>query len=173
MLTRRLPHTKCINASPRIRIHASTRLKIRKKEKIIKSKVTNGKWSRQNKKDFGVANLEPVERDKYSGFLWTGSVRTKRDPRKQVNMITSREVTSALELRAETTFLLVSLPDHKRKRRKEKKRKRNKYSLKTFSSFPLFFLDIWLSTTRKIYYLQRGTSEHSNPSWRFCFIKIV
>ena len=34
MLTRRLPHTKCINASPRIRLHASIRLKkIRKKEK--------------------------------------------------------------------------------------------------------------------------------------------
>ena len=30
MLTRRLPHTKCINASPRIRLHASTRLKIKK-----------------------------------------------------------------------------------------------------------------------------------------------
>ena len=64
----------------------------------------------------------------------------KRDPRKHVNTITSREVTSALELRAETTFLLVPLLYHKRKRRKEKKRKRNKYSLKTFSSFPLFFL---------------------------------
>ena len=33
MLTRRLPHTKCINASPRIRFHASIRLIIRKKEK--------------------------------------------------------------------------------------------------------------------------------------------
>ena len=69
MLTPRLPHTKCINASPRIRLHASIRLKIRKKRKIIKSKVSNGKWSRQNWKDFGVANLEPVERDKYSGLL--------------------------------------------------------------------------------------------------------
>ena len=46
----------------------------------------------------------------------------KRDPRKHVNTITSREVTSALELRAETTFLLVPLPDHKRKKRKEKKK---------------------------------------------------
>ena len=73
MLTRRLPHTKCINASPRIRLHASIRLKIRKKRKIIKSKVANGKRSLQNLKDFGVANLEPVERDKYSGFLWTES----------------------------------------------------------------------------------------------------
>ena len=33
MLTRRLPHTKCINASPRIRLHVSIRLKIRKKVK--------------------------------------------------------------------------------------------------------------------------------------------
>ena len=33
MLTRQLPHTKCINVSPRIRLHASIRLKIRKKEK--------------------------------------------------------------------------------------------------------------------------------------------
>ena len=102
-------------------------------------------------------------------FLWTGSMRTKGDPRKHVNTITSREVTSALELRAETTSLLIPLLDHKR--RKEKKRKEKGIStLKTFSSFPLF-LDIWLSTTSKIYYLQRGTSEHSNPSWRFCFIK--
>ena len=48
MLTRRLPHTKYINASPRIRLHASIRLKIRKKRKIIKSKVANGKRSCQN-----------------------------------------------------------------------------------------------------------------------------
>ena len=48
MLTCRLPHTTCINASPRIRFHASIRLKIRKKRKIIKSKVANGKRSRQN-----------------------------------------------------------------------------------------------------------------------------
>ena len=33
MLTRRLPHTECINASPCIRLHAFIRLKIRKKEK--------------------------------------------------------------------------------------------------------------------------------------------
>ena len=33
ILTRRLPDTKCIDASPRIRLHASIRLKIRKKEK--------------------------------------------------------------------------------------------------------------------------------------------
>ena len=32
ILTRRLPDTKCINASPRIRLHASIRLKIRKKK---------------------------------------------------------------------------------------------------------------------------------------------
>ena len=94
----------------------------------------------------------------------------KGDTRKHVNTIISREVTSALELRAETTSLLVPLPDHKRKRRKEKKRKRNKYSLKIFSSFPLF-LDIWLSTNSKIYYSQRGISEHSIPSWRFLFYK--
>ena len=104
-------------------------------------------------------------------FLLTGPVRTKRDPRKHVDTITSREVMSALELRAETTSLLVPLPNHKRrKKKKKKKRKRNKYSLKTFSSFPLF-LDIWLSTTSKIYYSQRGTSEHSNPSWCFLFYK--
>ena len=48
MLTSRLPHTKYINASPRIRLHASIRLKIRKKRKIIKSKVANGKRSHQN-----------------------------------------------------------------------------------------------------------------------------
>ena len=68
ILTRRLPDTKCINASPRIRLHASIRLKSEKR-KIIKCKVANEKWSRQNLKDFGVANLEPVKRDKYSGFL--------------------------------------------------------------------------------------------------------
>ena len=68
ILTRRLPDTKCINVSPRIRLHASIRLKSEKR-KIIKSKVANGKRSRQNQKDFGVANLEPVKRDKYSGFL--------------------------------------------------------------------------------------------------------
>ena len=141
----------------RVATHKAPRIhpvKNQKKRKIIKSKVANGKRSRQNKKDFGVAILEPVERDKYSGFLWTGSVRTKRDPRKHVNTITSKEVTSALELRAETISLLVPLPDHKRKRRKEKKRKRNKYSLKTFSSFPPLFY-IWLSTTSKLYYCKR------------------
>ena len=106
----------------------------------MKSIVANGKRLRQNEKDFGVANLEPVERDKYSGFSVNRVSEDKRDPRKHVNTITSREVTSALELRAKTTSLLVPLPDHKRKRRKEKKRKKNKYSLKTFSSFPLFFL---------------------------------
>ena len=47
MLTRRLPDTKCINASPRIRLHASIRLKSDKR-KIIKCKVANEKWSRQN-----------------------------------------------------------------------------------------------------------------------------
>ena len=46
----------------------------------------------------------------------------KRDPTKHIDTVISREVTSALELRAETTFLLVPLPDHKRKRRKEKKK---------------------------------------------------
>ena len=44
ILTRQLPDTKCINASPRIRLHASIRLKSEKK--IIKSKVANGKRSR-------------------------------------------------------------------------------------------------------------------------------
>ena len=47
ILTRRLPDTKCINASPRIRLHASIRLKSEKR-KIIKSKGANGKGSRQN-----------------------------------------------------------------------------------------------------------------------------
>ena len=47
ILTRRLPDTKCINASPRIRLHASIRLKSEKR-KIIKSNVANGKWLRQN-----------------------------------------------------------------------------------------------------------------------------
>ena len=42
MLTRRLPDTKCINASPRIRLHASIRLKSEKR-KIIKCKVANEK----------------------------------------------------------------------------------------------------------------------------------
>ena len=41
MLTRRLPHTKCINASPRIRLHAFHPVKNQKKRKIIKSKVAN------------------------------------------------------------------------------------------------------------------------------------
>ena len=45
--TCRLPDTKCINASPRIRLHASIRLKLEKR-KIIKCKVANGKRSRQN-----------------------------------------------------------------------------------------------------------------------------
>ena len=47
ILTRRLPNTKCINASLLIRLHASIRLKSEKR-KIIKSKVANGKQSRQN-----------------------------------------------------------------------------------------------------------------------------
>ena len=47
MLTRRLPDTKWINASPRIRLHASIRLKSEKR-KIIKCKVANEKRSRQN-----------------------------------------------------------------------------------------------------------------------------
>ena len=47
ILTRRLPDTKCINASPRIRLHASIRLKSEKR-KIIKCKVANEKRSRQN-----------------------------------------------------------------------------------------------------------------------------
>ena len=47
ILTRQLPDTKCINASPRIRLHASIQLKSGKR-KIIKCKVANGKWSRQN-----------------------------------------------------------------------------------------------------------------------------
>ena len=47
ILNRRLPDTKCINASPRIRLHASIRLKSEKR-KIIKCKVANGKRSRQN-----------------------------------------------------------------------------------------------------------------------------
>ena len=47
ILTHRLPDTKCINASPRIRLHASIRLKSEKR-KMIRSKVANGKRSRQN-----------------------------------------------------------------------------------------------------------------------------
>ena len=47
ILTRRLPDTKCINALPRIRLHASIRLKSEKR-KIIKCKVANEKRSRQN-----------------------------------------------------------------------------------------------------------------------------
>ena len=47
----------------------------------------------------------------------------KRDPRKHIDTVISREVTSTFDLRAETTFLLVPLPDHKRKRRKEKKKR--------------------------------------------------
>ena len=63
MLTRRLPHTKCIASAPRI--HP---VKNQKKRKIIKIKVANGKRSRQNEKDFGVTNLEPVGRDKTQDF---------------------------------------------------------------------------------------------------------
>ena len=48
MLTRRLPHTKCIK---RVATHKAPRIhpvKNQKKRKIIKSKVANGKRSRQN-----------------------------------------------------------------------------------------------------------------------------
>ena len=93
----------------------------------------------------------------------------KRDPRKHIDTVISREVTSALELRAETTFLLVPLPDHKK--REEKKRKRNKYSLKNILLLSPFFPNIQLSTTSKIYYLLKGTSENSNPSWRFIVLQ--
>ena len=48
----------------------------------------------------------------------------KRDPRKHIDTVIKREVTSVLVLRAETTFLLVPLPDHKRMRRKEKKKEK-------------------------------------------------
>ena len=51
------------------------------------------------------------------------------DPRKHLDTVISREVTSALELRAETTFLLVPLPDHKRKKSTLKKH---------FPPFPFF-----------------------------------
>ena len=43
----------------------------------------------------------------------------KRDPRRDIDTVIKREVTSALELGAETTFLLVPLPDHKGKKRKQ------------------------------------------------------
>ena len=46
------------------------------------------------------------------------------------------------------------------------------YSLKTFSSFPLF-LDIWLSTTSKIYDLRRELLNIQIQVDIFCFIKIV
>ena len=36
-----------------------------------------GSGSAKNKKDCGGTSLEPVGRDKNSGFLWTGAVRTK------------------------------------------------------------------------------------------------
>ena len=36
-----------------------------------------GSGHAKNEKDCGVTSLEPVGRDKYSGFLWTEAVRTK------------------------------------------------------------------------------------------------
>ena len=59
----------------------------------------------KNEKDYGVTSLEPVGRDKYLGFLWTEAERTKETQRKHIDTMIKREVTSALELRAETTFL--------------------------------------------------------------------
>ena len=63
----------------------------------------------KNEKDCGVTSLEPVGRDK------NRDSENKRDQRKHIDTVIKREVTSAVELRAETTFLLVPLPDHKRK----------------------------------------------------------
>ena len=77
-----------------------------------------GSGHAKNEKDCGVTSLEPVGRDKNSGFLWTGAVRTK-ETQGNIDTAIKREVTSALELSAETTFLLVPLPDHKRKKRKK------------------------------------------------------
>ena len=74
----------------------------------------------KNEMDCGVTSLEPVGWDKNSGFLWTETVRTKRDQRKHIDTVIKREVTSALVLRAETIFLLVPLPDHKRKKKEKK-----------------------------------------------------
>ena len=68
----------------RVATHKAPRIhpvKNQKKRKIIKSKVANGKRWRQNLKDFGVANLEPVERDKYSGFSVNRVSENKRRPK--------------------------------------------------------------------------------------------
>ena len=75
-----------------------------------------GSGRAKNEKDCGVTSLEPVGRDKISGFLLTAGSEDKRDPRKHIDTVIKREVTTDLELRAETNFLLVPLPDHKRKK---------------------------------------------------------
>ena len=75
----------------------------------------------------------------------------RRDPRKHIDTVISREVMSALKLRAETTFLLVPLSDLKKKRRKKKKKEWVLF--KNILLLSPFFLDIWLSTASKIYYL--------------------
>ena len=87
---------------------------------------------RAKNEDCGMTSLEPVERDKKLRISENRISEDKRDPRKHIDTVTKREITPALELRAETTFQLLPLPDHKRKE------KRNKYSFKTFSSFPPF-----------------------------------
>ena len=81
-----------------------------------------GSGRTKNEKDCGRMSSELVGRDKYSGFFVNRVSEDKRDPRKHIDTVIKREVMSALELRAETTFLLVPLPDHKRKKRKEKKK---------------------------------------------------
>ena len=71
-----------------------------------------GSGRTKNEKDCGVTSLEPVGRDKNSGLSVNRGSEDKRDPRKHIDAVIKREVTSTLELRAETTFLLVPLPDH-------------------------------------------------------------
>ena len=85
----------------------------------MKIKVTNGKQSRQKGEglwsdEFGAGGERWILRISVN---W-GS-KDKRNPRKHIDTVIKREVTSALELRAETTFLLVPLPDHKKKKRKK------------------------------------------------------
>ena len=70
MLTRRLSHTKCINASLRIgSMHPSGQMS---KRKIIKINVANGKLSRQKLEGMVERRfLELAGRDINSSFLWT------------------------------------------------------------------------------------------------------
>ena len=58
----------------------------------------------KNEKNYGVTGLEPVGRDKNSGFQGAGSVRTKETQRKHIDTVIKREVTSASSQELELLF---------------------------------------------------------------------